>query len=104
MRRAHSSYLRTSHYLRVLGAAAATVAIGLGADPLQAATTFQAAYISVASGPASGASGVQIVGNQFLAGASVTVGGISAGATVRDSTLITAAMPGRPAGTLSDVV
>ena len=103
MRRELSPYLRTSHGFRVLGAAAATVALVLAADPLHAATSFQAAYVNAASGPASGGSAVQIVGNQFLAGASVTVGGVPVGATVRDSTRIMATMPGRPAGSLSDV-
>src|SRR5689334_12541169 len=102
MRREHSSPLRTSARLRVATAAFAACALSSGVLP--AATTFQAAYVNSASGPASGGAAVQIVGNQFLGGASVTVGGVLAGATVRGSTLITATMPARPAGSLSDVV
>ncbi len=47
---------------------------------------------------------VQIVGNQFLPGASVSVGGTFVGGTVRNGNLITATMPARTAGSLSDVV
>src|SRR5262245_9612277 len=100
MRREPCSLLRKTPWIRL---AAAASAVSLYAGVLAGATSFQAAYVNAASGPASGGSAVQIVGNQFLPGASVAVGGVSAGGTVRNSTLIAATMPGRPAGTLSDV-
>ena len=85
-------------------AAFAAAASILGSGRLHGATTFQAAYLNPASGPASGAAGIQIVGNQFQAGATVTVGGVVAGASFRSATVLGATMPGRPAGGLSDVV
>jgi uncharacterized protein (DUF1800 family) len=83
--------------------AAAVSAVSLWAGVLPATTTFQASYVNAASGPSSGGSAVQIVGNQFQGGASVTVGGDFASASVRNGNVITATMPARPAGTLSDV-
>ncbi|MEP6993417.1 MAG: DUF1800 family protein [Acidobacteriota bacterium] len=71
---------------------------------IHGATTFQAAYLSAGSGAASGGAAILIVGNQFQSGATVTVGGTFVGATVKSSTLISATMPSRPAGGLSDVV
>ena len=44
------------------------------------------------------------MGNQFQNGASVTVGGFGVGGTVRNSTLMTATMPARVEGGLSDIV
>ena len=82
------------------GAAAALLCAGR----LLAATTFQAAYINGTSGAAAGGTPVQIVGNQFLPGASVSVGGTFVGGTVRNGNLMTATMPARTAGSLSDVV
>ena len=102
MRRGPLGLLDRSRLARVGALAVASSLLGAGA--LFGATVFQAAYLNSASGPASGGSSVLIVGNQFLSGATVTVGGLSAGAAVKSSTLIGATMPARPAGGLSDVV
>jgi len=85
-------------------AVAAALVWWLGAGLLQGATSFQVAYVNAASGPASGGTVVQIVGNQFLPGATVMVGDAFVGATVRNSTVLNATMPARLAGSLSDVV
>jgi uncharacterized protein (DUF1800 family) len=74
------------------------------AGRLRAATTFQAAYLSPASGSAAGGSAVSLVGNQFLAGATVTVGGAAASASVTSSTRIAVTVPARTAGSVYDIV
>src|SRR5262249_18007321 len=84
--------------------AALVLALLPAAGRLFAATTFQAAYISPASGPAAGGTAVSLVGNQFQAGAAVTIGGASAGASVTSSTRIGATTPARTAGAVYDVV
>ena len=56
------------------------------------------------SGPASGGSPVNLVGNNFQAGATVTIGGVSASSSVTSSTRIGATAPARAAGGLYDVV
>jgi hypothetical protein len=84
--------------------ATALLALLLAAGAAPAATTFQAAYLTPASGPAGGGSAVTIVGNQFVAGATVTVGGAAASASVTASTRIGATMPARAAGAVYDVV
>ncbi|MFY9552034.1 MAG: DUF1800 family protein [Thermoanaerobaculia bacterium] len=55
------------------------------------------------SGPASGGTGVNVVGNQFQTGATVTVGGSFVSAAVTSSTRIAATMPSRSPGALYDV-
>jgi uncharacterized protein (DUF1800 family) len=75
----------------------------LAAGAAQGATSFQFAYMTGTSGPAAGGTAVSIVGNQFLAGATVTVGGAGASASVTSSTRIGATMPSRPAGAVYDV-
>ena len=67
-------------------------------------TPFQFAYMYGTSGPASGGTPVNLVGNQFQPGASVTIGGIAVGASVTSSTRIGATSPGRTAGALYDVI
>ena len=71
---------------------------------LEAATTFQAAYLTPASGPAAGGTAVSVVGNQFLSGATVTIGGVAASASVTSSTRIGATAPASSAGAMYDVV
>ncbi|HWZ85620.1 MAG TPA: DUF1800 family protein [Thermoanaerobaculia bacterium] len=78
--------------------------LALAPGRLRAATSFQAAYVSPASGPAAGGTNVSLVGNQFLAGASVSVGGASASASVTGSTRIGVTMPALNAGAVYDVV
>jgi len=82
--------------LATLGLVSAGIATG--------ATTFQLAYMYGTSGPASGGTAVNLVGNQFDPGATVTIGGVSASASVTSSTRIGATTPGRNAGALYDVV
>ncbi len=90
------------------GAARATavlVTLGLAsAGTLTGATTFQLAYMYGTSGPASGGTPINLVGNQFDAGASVTVGGVNAVSSVTSSTRIGATTPARAAGALYDVI
>jgi uncharacterized protein (DUF1800 family) len=102
MREGRPAFLGTSRFAR-LTALAAAVSL-LWAARLTAATTFQAAYLNSSSGQPSGGPAVLIVGNQFQPGASITVGGTFVAATYRSSTVLSATMPARPAGTLSDVV
>jgi uncharacterized protein (DUF1800 family) len=71
---------------------------------LEASTTFQAAYLTPASGPAAGGTAVSVVGNQFLAGATVTVGGVTAPASVTSSTRIGTTAPANNAGSVYDVI
>jgi uncharacterized protein (DUF1800 family) len=85
------------------GAAFALVSL-LAAGESRAATSFQVAYMSGTSGPAAGGTAVSIYGNQFVSGASVTVGGATASASVTSSTRIGATMPARGAGALYDVI
>jgi uncharacterized protein (DUF1800 family) len=85
-------------------AARALFALALSAAPLGAATVFQAAYLTPGSGPAAGGTTVSLVGNQFLSGASVTVGGVNASASFTSSTRLAATMPSRTAGFVYDVV
>ena len=69
-----------------------------------AATSFQLAYMYGTSGPASGGTAVNLVGNQFQPGATVTIGGVSASSSVTSSTRIGATAPARAAGALYDVI
>ena len=85
-------------------AAALALAFLPACGRLEAATTFQAAYLTPASGPAVGGTAVTIVGNQFLAGATVTIGGTAVSASVTSSTRIGATSPAaNNAGALYDV-
>ena len=67
-------------------------------------TPFQLTYLSGTSGPASGGTAINLVGNQFSPSATVTIGGVGAGAVVTNSTLIKATSPGLAAGALYDVI
>ncbi len=87
----------------VSAAAAAALALFGAARPLPAATSFQFAYLYGTSGPASGGTAVNVVGNQFQSGATVTVGGSFASASVTSSTRIGATMPALSPGALYDV-
>ena len=75
----------------------------MAAGGLQAATSYQVAYVTGTSGPAAGGTAVAIYGNQFVSGATVTVGGAAASASVTSSTRIGATMPARGAGFLYDI-
>ena len=85
-------------------AAALALALLPSCGLLEAATTFQAAYLTPASGPAAGGTAVSVIGNQFLAGATVTIGGAVTSATVTSSTRIAATAPATGAGAVYDVV
>ena len=67
-------------------------------------TPFQLAYVSGTSGPASGGTALNLVGNAFSPSATVTIGGVGAGGVVTSSTLIKATSPGLAAGALYDVI
>ncbi len=84
-------------------AAFAAMALLVGQGTAPGATTFGASYVYGTSGPASGGP-AYIIGNQFLPGAAVTVGGLSASAVVTTPTLITVTMPARTAGGLYDII
>jgi uncharacterized protein (DUF1800 family) len=86
----------TATVLATLGLLSAGIA---GAD-----TTFQLAYMYGSSGPAAGGTAVNLVGNKFVPGATVTIGGVNAIASVTNSTRIGATSPARTAGALYDVV
>ena len=75
----------------------------MAAGALHAATSYQVAYVTTTSGPAAGGTVVAIYGNQFVGGATVTVGGAAASAGVTSSTRISATMPARGAGYLYDI-
>ncbi len=81
-----------------------TAAAALSAPLLSASTSFNAAYLTPASGPAAGGTAVAVVGNQFQSGATVSVGGADAGASVTSSTRIGATAPSRNPGSVYDVV
>ncbi len=68
------------------------------------ATPFQLAYMYGTSGPASGGTAINLVGNQFDPSATVTIGGIPVSATVTNSTRIGTTSPTRTAGALYDVI
>ncbi len=68
------------------------------------ATPFQLAYAYGTSGPAGGGTAINLVGNQFLPGATVTIGGVGVGAVVTSSTRIGVTSPSLTAGTLYDIV
>ena len=86
------------------GFAAFSLALWLsGGGSARAATSFQLAYMYGTSGPSAGGTPVNLVGNQFVSGATVTVGGVSAVATVTSSTRIGATTPGLAPGALYDV-
>ena len=81
-----------------------TTAAALSVRLLSASTTFNAAYLTPASGPAGGGTALAVVGNQFQSGATVTIGGADAGGSVTSSTRIGATAPSRTAGAVYDVV
>ena len=90
------------------GATAVLATLGLWSGGIAlgtpTSTPFQLAYASGTSGPASGGTPVNLVGNQFVPGASVTIGGSNVGAVVNSSTLIKVTSPGLAAGALYDIV
>ncbi|HEY1435416.1 MAG TPA: DUF1800 family protein, partial [Thermoanaerobaculia bacterium] len=90
---------RASAILATFGLMSAGVALGAAT-----ATPFQLAYASGTSGPASGGTPVNLVGNQFLPAATVTIGGSGVSAIVNSSTLIKATSPSLAAGSLYDIV
>ncbi len=97
----------SSPFARGAARAATAVLATLGllsAGVASADTTFQLAYMYGTSGPASGGTPVNLVGNKFEAGATVTIGGINASAAVTNSTRIGSTTPARGAGALYDVV
>src|SRR5262249_62089423 len=71
--------------------------------PLHAATSFQFAYMSGTSGPASGGTAVNVVGNQFQAGATGAIGGKPVSAAAPSPTRIGATTSPLSAGALYDV-
>ena len=81
-----------------------TAATALSARLLSASTTYNAAYLTPASGPAAGGTAVAVVGNQFQSGATVTIGGADAGASVTSSTRIGVTAPARTGGAVYDLV
>jgi uncharacterized protein (DUF1800 family) len=85
-------------------AAAIVLALLPACGRLEAATTFQVAYLTPASGPAAGGTAVSVVGNQFLAGATLTIGGVAASGSVTSSTRIGATTPATNAGAVYDVI
>jgi uncharacterized protein (DUF1800 family) len=86
-------------------AGAAALAVVLGSAALaRGATTFQASYLYTTSGPASGGTGVPVVGNQFQAGVTATVGGQPVSVSFRNSTRIAMVTPALAPGALYDVV
>ncbi len=97
----------SSLFARGAARATATVLATLGllsAGIASGDTSFQLAYMYGTSGPASGGTAVNLVGNKFLAGATVAIGGVSASASVTNSTRIGATSPARSAGFLYDVI
>src|SRR5262245_48541848 len=92
---------------RVAGRCAAAVLATFGllsGGIASGSTPFQFAYMYGTSGPASGGTAINLVGNQFDPGATVTIGGISVSATVTNSTRIGTTSPTRSAGALYDVI
>ena len=85
--------------LATLGLASAGSVLGATSS-----TPFALSYLSGTSGPASGGTSINLVGNQFSPSATVTIGGVGAGAVVTSSTLIKATSPGLTAGALYDVI
>ena len=67
-------------------------------------TPFGVAYASGTSGPASGGTPINLVGNQFLPSATVTIGGQAVGAVVNSTTLIKVTSPALGAGALYDII
>src|SRR5262245_31664812 len=104
------TFLRTtlSHLIaRGAGRTAATLLVTLGlvsGGIASGETTFQFAYMYGTSGPAGGGTAVNLVGNKFEPGATVTIGGVSVSATVTSSTRIGATSPNRTPGALYDVI
>jgi uncharacterized protein (DUF1800 family) len=97
--------------VRARGAArlpAALAALGMLSGGLalaaSTATPFQLAYIYATSGPASGGTAIHLVGNQFVGGASVTIGGQTAAGSATSSTHIGATTPSLNPGALYDVI
>ena len=89
--------------IRLRTAVLAAAAVALTCAAASAATTFQLSYASVTSGPATGGTSVVLVGNQFQAGASVTVGGAAVSASTIGSTRLQISTPSLSPGSLGDV-
>jgi len=99
---ARDTALRAAAFLATLGLASAGIA--LGATDAPSATPFQLAYMYGTSGPAGGGTAINLVGNQFASGATVTIGGQNVGATVTSSTRIGVTSPALSPGALYDVI
>ena len=87
-------------FLATLGLLSGGIALGATAT----STPFQLAYASGTSGPAGGGTNVNLVGNQFQNGATVTIGGHGVSAVVHSTTLIKATSPSLAAGALYDII
>jgi len=102
------SFLRRVYFSFARGAASTAAVLAtlglLSAGSASAATSFQAAYLYGTSGPAGGGTAVNLVGNQFAPGATVTFGGQTAIATVTSSTRIAATSPSLNPGAVYDVI
>jgi uncharacterized protein (DUF1800 family) len=82
-----------------LGLMSAAVAAGATST-----TPFQLAYMYGTSGTAGGGTVINLVGNQFVPGATATIGGVGVGAIVTSSTRIGVTTPSVTAGALYDVI
>jgi uncharacterized protein (DUF1800 family) len=91
---------------RLVPAVLATFGLVSGSSASAATTTtsFQFAYMYGTSGPSGGGTAVNIVGNQFAPGATVTIGGQTVVASVTNSTRISATTPNLTPGALYDVI
>jgi uncharacterized protein (DUF1800 family) len=78
--------------------------IARAATTATTSTPFALAYAYGTSGPASGGTPINLVGNQFSPAATVTVGGHAVGAVVNSTTLIKVTSPALGAGALYDII
>ena len=90
---------RAAAFLATLGLASAGIAFGA-----TSAAPFQVAYMYGTSGPSGGGTAINLVGNQFLSGATVKIGGVGVGASVTSSTRIGVTSPALAPGALYDVI
>jgi uncharacterized protein (DUF1800 family) len=99
---ARAAARRPATLLATLGLLSAGHAFAAANVP--SASPFQVAYMYGTSGPAGGGTAVNIVGNQFSPGATVTVGGVGTSAVITSSTRIGASSPNLSPGNLYDVI
>ena len=90
---------RAATFLATLGLVSGGIALGATTS-----TPFAVAYASGTSGPASGGTPINLVGNAFDPSATVTIGVVGDGAVVTSSTLIKVTSPGLAAGALYDII